>query len=79
MLASITKLTGRSLIGFREGTGVGQAMYASNPTTGEHLEPGFIPATPEEVELAVRLAAEAFDVYRALPGRERFVGLPDID
>jgi NADP-dependent aldehyde dehydrogenase len=46
-------------------------MYASNPTTGEHLEPGFIPATPEEVELAVRLAAEAFDVYRALPGRER--------
>jgi NADP-dependent aldehyde dehydrogenase len=71
MLASITKLTGRSLIGFREGTGVGQAMYASNPTTGEHLEPGFIPATPEEVELAVRLAAEAFDVYRALPGRER--------
>ena len=71
MLASITKLTGRSLIGFREGTGVGQAMYASNPTTGEHLEPGFIPATPEEVELAVHLAAEAFDVYRALPGRER--------
>jgi NADP-dependent aldehyde dehydrogenase len=46
-------------------------MYASNPTTGEHLEPGFIPATPEEVELAVRLAAEAFDVYHALPGRER--------
>ena len=71
MLASMAKLSGRSLIGFREGTGTGLAMYASNPTTGERLQPGFIPATTEEVELAVRLAADAFDVYRVIPGRER--------
>ena len=71
MLASMTRLSGRSLIGFREGTGVGVAMHASNPTTGERLQPGFIPATAEEVELAVRLAADAFDIYRAIPGRDR--------
>src|SRR5580700_6279247 len=71
MPVSISKLSGRSLIGFREGTGVGPAMYASNPITGERMQPGFIPATAEEVELAVRLAAEAFDVYRHVSGRER--------
>jgi hypothetical protein len=57
---------------FREGTGVGQATYASNPETGDQLNPGFIPATAEEVELAVRLAAEAFEVYRAGTGRFAF-------
>ena len=71
MLASISILSGRSLIGFREGRGTDAAMRASNPITGESLEPGFIPATAEEVELAVRLAAEAFDVYRRVSGRER--------
>ena len=71
MPVSISKLSGRSLIGFREGTGVGPAMFASNPITGERMQPGFIPATAEEVELAVRLAAEAFDVYRRVSGRER--------
>jgi 2,5-dioxopentanoate dehydrogenase len=71
MLASKTKLAGRSLIGFREGTGVGEAMYATNPTTGERLQPGFIPATAEEVDLAARLAAEAFEAYRRVSGRDR--------
>jgi len=71
MLASMSKLSGRSLIGFREGTSVGQPTYASNPTTGERLQPGFIPATAEEVELAARLAAEAFDAYRRVSGRDR--------
>src|SRR6202043_997283 len=71
MPVSISKLSGRSLIGFREGTGVGPAMYASNPITGERMQPGFIPATAEEVELAVRLAAEAFEAYRRVSGRER--------
>ncbi|MFZ1140922.1 MAG: aldehyde dehydrogenase (NADP(+)) [Candidatus Sulfotelmatobacter sp.] len=46
-------------------------MYASNPTTGQRLQPAFIPATPEEVDLSVRLAAEAFDVYRHVSGRDR--------
>src|SRR5579863_9561292 len=68
---SMTRLSGRSLIGFRDGTGTGDAMYATNPVTGERLQPGFIPATAEEVELAARLAAEAFEVYQRISGRER--------
>src|SRR5215831_3566267 len=66
-----TKLTGLSLIGFREGHGSGEPLYATDPTTGQRLDPPFIPATREEVELAVRLAADAFDLYSRTSGRER--------
>jgi 2,5-dioxopentanoate dehydrogenase len=71
MLASITKLAGRSLIGFREGQGSGKPLYATNPATGQQLQPGFIPATEQEVELAAQLAAQAFETYRQTSGRER--------
>jgi len=71
MLESATKLSGRSLIGFRQGSGSGPQMYATDPTTGAQLQPAFIPATAEEVEMAVRLAAEAFDLYRQVSGRAR--------
>jgi NADP-dependent aldehyde dehydrogenase len=71
MLASTAKLSGRSLIGFHDGSGEEKPLYAANPSTGESLQPGFIPATPEEVDLAARLAAEAFDIYRMTSGRER--------
>jgi alpha-ketoglutaric semialdehyde dehydrogenase len=67
----MAKLAGRSLIGFREGKGSGEALFASDPTTGQHLEPGFIAATPEEVDFAVRLASKAFDSYSRTTGRER--------
>jgi 2,5-dioxopentanoate dehydrogenase len=67
----MAKLAGRSLIGFREGNGSGQPLYASDPTTGQHLEPGFITATPEEVDLAVRLASKAFVSYSRTSGRDR--------
>ena len=67
----MTKIAGRSLIGFREGSGSGAPLYASNPTTGKHLEPGFIPATNEEMDLAVRLASDAFAAYSRTTGRER--------
>ena len=46
-------------------------MYAANPMTGQRLQPGFIPATGEELDLAVRLTAEAFDVYQRVSGRDR--------
>ena len=67
----MTKITGRSLIGFREGNGSGEPHYAPNPTTGQRLEPGFIPATNEEVDLAVRLAAQAFAAYSRTTGHQR--------
>src|ERR1017187_5424070 len=68
---SMAKLSGRSLIGFREGTGAGEGTHAADPVTGQRLQPGFIPVTAEEVALAVRLAAEAFYLYQRVPGRER--------
>jgi hypothetical protein len=55
------------LIGFREGAGTGEPLYATDPTSGKHLQPGFIPASNEELDLAVRLAADAFDDYRRAP------------
>jgi alpha-ketoglutaric semialdehyde dehydrogenase len=67
----MAKLFGRSLIGFRDGSGSAAPLYATDPTTGRRLEPGFISATAEEVELAVRLAAEAFASYSRTAGRER--------
>ncbi len=75
MLASMAKLSGRSLIGFREGAGAGDPLYASDPTTGKPLQPGFVPATEQEVELAAGLAAKAFDAYRHVSGRDRGVFL----
>lgn len=73
MLASTTKLSGRSLIGFRQGAGSSGAaeMFATNPTTGERLQPAFIPASAEEVDLAAHLAADAFEIYQRISGRER--------
>src|SRR5271166_4110848 len=67
----MTRIAGRSLIGFREGNGSGGLLYAANPTTGQRLEPGFAPATKEEVDLAVRLASQAFAVYSRTTGRDR--------
>jgi 2,5-dioxopentanoate dehydrogenase len=69
--SSITKIAGRSLIGSREGTGAGAASYATNPTTEDRLQPGFIPATTEELEVAVRLSAGAFEIYQRVSGRDR--------
>jgi len=71
MLGQITRLSGRSLIGFREGSGSAEPLYARNPTTGQQLEPAFISATAEEVDRAAQLAAEAFKTYSRTPGRDR--------
>jgi alpha-ketoglutaric semialdehyde dehydrogenase len=67
----MTRLAGRSLIGFREGTGSGEPFYATDPTNRRPLGPGYIAATPQEVELAALLASEAFTGYGHLPGPER--------
>ena len=67
----MSRLFGRSLIGFRDGRGSSGPSYATNPTSGQPLQPGFIAATAEEVDLAARLASEAFATYGRLPGRDR--------
>ncbi len=67
----MAKLSGRSLIGFREGNGSGEPHYATDPMTGQPLQPAFIAATAEEIELAVHLASEAFATYSRVSGRDR--------
>ncbi len=71
MLTAMTRLSGRSLIGFGEGAGSEKPLYARDPTTGAQLQPGFIPATAKEVDRAVQLAAAAFYAYSRTTGRER--------
>lgn len=63
--------TVRSFIGFRDGKEGKSTFRGFNPATGEALEPEFHAATPEEVDLAARLAAEAFARFRELPGAKR--------
>jgi 2,5-dioxopentanoate dehydrogenase len=75
---NMEKLSGRSIVGFTEGTSSGGVFYAANPTNGERLEPGFFSASLEEVDAAVRLASEASSSYRLIPGREKGVFLRKI-
>lgn len=63
--------TGKSFIGFREAADGHTTFRAFNPATGEALEPEFQAATTEEVDLAARLATEAFASYRELPGSKK--------
>lgn len=71
MQTSDLQLSGRSLIGLREGTGTGKTFYGVNPATGENLQPGFVSTSTDEIDTAVRLGADAFESYRLLAGRER--------
>ena len=72
------KLSGRSIIGFQSASGAGEAFHASNPKTGERLQPDFFFATSEEVDRAARLAHEAFAIYGRTSGREKAVFLRKI-
>jgi alpha-ketoglutaric semialdehyde dehydrogenase len=63
--------SGKSLIGFRGGAQGVKTFRASNPATGETLAPDFHEATPEQIDLAARLASEAFSVYAQTPGAKK--------
>ncbi len=73
-------LSGRSLIGAREGGGAPAArpLRAFDPARGVELEPGFLPATAWDVDEACELAAAAFPKYRDLPGERRAAFLESI-
>lgn len=65
------KISGQSIIGFRSGSNRGSTFQATNPRTGESLPPDFFAAKPDEVNLAARLAHEAFARYSQISGRDR--------
>jgi NADP-dependent aldehyde dehydrogenase len=69
-------LTGRQLIGGEWTASVREGQRAVNPTTGEPMEPPFLPATPAEVDAAFQAAKEAFAATRALPP-DTWAGLLD--
>ncbi|MCP5532710.1 MAG: aldehyde dehydrogenase (NADP(+)) [Akkermansiaceae bacterium] len=67
----MTSLLGTSFIGSTRSSGTNSCGQGINPATGETLAPEYFSATPEEVEQAVRLAADAFPAYSAIPGKQR--------
>jgi len=51
--------------------GLGDSFAGFDPSAGVKLEPVYRSASTEDVELAARLADEAFAVYRKLSGKEK--------
>jgi alpha-ketoglutaric semialdehyde dehydrogenase len=68
-------LTGKSIIGFREGTAVGDVFHATNPKTGERLTQDFFSSTLQEVDASASLAHQAFAIYSRKSGNEKAVFL----
>jgi NADP-dependent aldehyde dehydrogenase len=72
------KLTGKNIIGDSlSGEGV-ILFHAENPANGKKLEPAFHEASEKEIRLAIEKAADAFQVYRTKPGKERAIFLEAI-
>ena len=71
MTKSNTGLLGTSIIGSNRGDSHGGGAKASNPATGEDLEPAFAEPSPEEIDRALALAAEAAIPYGKLSGRSK--------
>ncbi len=65
------KISGYSIIGFRQVSNGGKRFEAANPRTGEVVPPSFFSSSPEEIDLAAKLADEAFATYSRVSGREK--------
>ncbi len=68
-------LAGKNFIGFEQSREGDKSIRATNPSTGEALDPAFGEATAAEVDRATALAAAAFQDYEALPATRRAVFL----
>jgi NADP-dependent aldehyde dehydrogenase len=64
-------LTGQSFIGGGRGALTGTPIQATNPATGERLEPVYWSVSLAEVDRAVELAASAFAAYSLTSGKAR--------
>ncbi len=67
----MSKLTGKSIIGFSRAENEQPFCQAVNPATGATLEPQYYEASATEVARAVDLAEKAFPLYAALPAVQR--------
>jgi NADP-dependent aldehyde dehydrogenase len=64
-------IDGDMLIGQACRKAEGRTWHAMNPATGAHLEPAYANSELSDVDQACRLAAAAFDAYRAVAELER--------
>ena len=64
-------LNGYSLLNGEPREGAGATFEGFDPATGFRLDPAFHSASAEDVDLAAKLAGEAFAVYGKLSGREK--------
>jgi len=65
------ELTGQSFLGNERGAHGGGTFQAVNPQSGETLPPAYHSAKPAEVDMAARLAAEAFASYSHASGQAK--------
>ena len=65
------ELTGRSIIGYGRGQATDNPFQAFDPAAGRDLNPSFYSASLDETDRAAQLAADSFQPYRSLNGKER--------
>ncbi len=73
-----TRLTGEMFFGAARVRGTAGEVRATDPRTGEDLEPAFGLGTREDVDRAARLARAAFRTYRATAPEARAAFLEDV-
>ncbi|MCH9661421.1 MAG: aldehyde dehydrogenase (NADP(+)) [Bacteroidetes bacterium] len=64
-------ITGKNYIGFEVSAKGDTTFKTFNPATNKENEQLIVEATPQEIEEACELAADAFKVYRKMPGVKR--------
>ena len=67
----MANLTGKSIIGFQPGGEGDPAVFGINPATGESLQPGYAAVSEAELNRAVELAADAFEVFGKTSGTDK--------
>ena len=67
----MNEITGLNFIG-NERSGEGSNQFNPiNPSNGEKMLPGFYEATDQEINMAIKKAADAFQEYRLTDGLRR--------
>lgn len=71
-------MTGKNIIGQNLSGEGKEKFYGENPATGEKLEPAFYQATEKEINSAIEIASEAFQIYRNKGGNDKAKFLENI-
>ena len=67
----MANLKGKSIIGFQLGGEGVPDIFGINPATGESLQPGYAAVSEAELNRAVELAADAFEVFSKTSGTDK--------